>query len=111
MKFKYALTVRSQPDKAADYGRALERIAFFPGVTAAQILSEATDSITIGYNGAQHPSYSREFGDELHADGLVADGTMWEVAAVLRDGVANHPLAFRRLTPLAADDPPFDRRQ
>jgi len=113
MKFKYALTVRSEPGKAADYGRALERVAFFPGVTAAQILREAADSITIGYNGMQRPGYSRGFGDELHADGLVADGAMWEPAPVSIDGVANHPLAFRRLTQLAADDDPlpFDRRQ
>jgi hypothetical protein len=113
MKFKYALTVRSQPGKAADYGRALERVAFFPGVTAAQILTEAADSITIGYNGMQQPSHARAFGEELRADGLVADEAMWQAAPMPMDGVANHPLAFRRLTPLPPDDDslPFDRRQ
>jgi hypothetical protein len=112
MTFKYSLTVRSQLGKSSDCGRALERVAFYPGVTSAQILSESADSITIGYNGTQRSNGSRDLDDELRAEGLVGDGAFWEEAPVPLDGVKNHPEAFRRLTPVPDNKPlPFIRRQ
>ena len=58
MQFEHAIKIRSQPGRNADYGRALERIAFFPGVTKAKVISEDVDAVTIGYNG--------EAGGRLH---------------------------------------------
>lgn len=78
MKFEFAITVRSQPDLEADYGRALERVAFFPGVTEANLIGVEIGSVTIGYNGKKSDTTLREFRSDLEADGLVADGLFWE---------------------------------
>ena len=77
MKFEHAITVRSQPGKNADYRRALERVAFFPGVTEANLVGEEAGSVTIGYNGQECATTSRKFCDDLEADGLMADGPLW----------------------------------
>jgi hypothetical protein len=77
MKFEYAITVRSQRGKDADYGRALERVAFFPGVTEANPIGDDGNSITIGYNGRQSYEVIRQFCSELEADGLMADCALW----------------------------------
>jgi hypothetical protein len=77
MHFEYSITVRSQPGKNADYGRALERVAFFPGVTKAKLIGENVDSVTIGYNGRECAASLRRFRSELEADDLAADGPLW----------------------------------
>jgi hypothetical protein len=77
MKFQHAITVRSQPGKNADYRRALERVAFFPGVTEANLVGKEAGSVTIGYNGKECAGTSRKFCADLEADGLMADGPFW----------------------------------
>ena len=78
MKFEHAITVRSQPGKNSDCGRALERAAFFPGVTEANLIEQDRDSVTIGYNGHESPQCARKFRAELDAEGLMADGELWD---------------------------------
>jgi len=94
MKFKYAITVRSQLGKNADYGRALERVAFFPGVTEANLISEDGDSITIGYNGQQPRKEIRQFGSELEADRLMADGALWDAGWLVGGLGASNAIAL-----------------
>jgi hypothetical protein len=77
MHFNHSITVRSQPGKNADYGRALERVAFFPGVTRAKLIGEDVGSVTIGYNGSECVTSSRKFRSDLEADDLAADGPLW----------------------------------
>jgi len=99
MKFEYAITVRSQPGKDADYGRALERVAFFPGVTEANLISEDGDSITIGYNGRQPRKEMRQFCSELEADGLMADCALWDPGRLFGGlGASNAIALFCRQT-------------
>ena len=83
MKFEHAITVRSQPGQNADYGRALERVAFFPGVTQAKLIGEETGSVTIGYNGQECDGSSRKFSADLEADGLMADRRLWDTSEVI----------------------------
>jgi len=87
MKFEHAITVRSQPGKNADYGRALERVAFFPGVTEANLIGEEAGSVTIGYNGQECDGSSRKFSSDLEADGLIADRRLWDASGDI-DGSA-----------------------
>jgi hypothetical protein len=77
MQFEHSITVRSQPGKNADYGRALERIAFFPGVTRAKLIGEDAESVTIGYNGTECATSLRKIRSDLEADDLAADGPLW----------------------------------
>lgn len=77
MQFEHSITVRSQPGKNADYGRALERVAFFPGVTKAKLIGEDADSVTIGYNGTECATCLRKFRSDLDADDLAADEPLW----------------------------------
>lgn len=93
MTFPYAVTVRSMPGKSADYGRALERVAFFPGVTAANVIHEAADSITIGYRG-RRSLVTRDFCFDLSADDLVADGPFWEAGRALPERRESYPIAL-----------------
>ena len=78
--FKYAITVRSKQGKIADCGRALERVAFCPGVTEANVTSRKRDSVTVGYSGTEGADASLElsFYAGIDADGLVADGPLWD---------------------------------
>jgi hypothetical protein len=94
MKFEHAITVRSQPGKNADYGRALERTAFFPGVTAANVVGQNDDSITIGYNGHECPQHSRKFCTELDAEGLVADSDLWDARRLFGGHLPSNTLAL-----------------
>lgn len=94
MKFEHAITVRSQPGKNADYGRALERAAFFPGVTEAHVIEQNGDSITIGYNGHERPQHGRKFSAELDAEGLVADGEFWDARRLFGGQIASNALAL-----------------
>lgn len=99
MKFEHAITVRSQPGKNADYGRALERTAFFPGVTAANVIGQHGDSITIGYNGYERSGDSRKFCAELDAEGLVADSELWGAPRLFGGHIPSNTLAlFSRRT-------------
>jgi hypothetical protein len=77
MQFERSITVRSQPGKNADFGRALERVAFFPGVTEARLIGEDAESVTIGYNGSECASSPRKFRSDLEADELAADSPLW----------------------------------
>lgn len=77
MQFQHSITVRSQPGKNGDYGRALERVAFFPGVTKAKLIGEDADSVTIGYNDRECVASLRTFRADLEADDLAADGPLW----------------------------------
>ncbi len=70
--YPFAVTLRSMPGTRADLGRALERVAFFPGVSAAVIVRKTTDSITIGYRGSDC-ARAAQFEAQLAADQLVAD--------------------------------------
>lgn len=94
MKFEHAITVRSQPGKNADYGRALERAAFFPGVTEANIVERDGDSVTIGYNGHERPQCARKFRAELDAEGLMADGELWDTRHLSGGLAASRNLAL-----------------
>jgi len=75
---EYTITARSQMGTNSDCGRALERVAFFRGVTHAQVLARDEDSITIGYNGRRPLNAQRDFRAELDAEGLVADAALWD---------------------------------
>lgn len=77
MQFEHSITVRSQPGKNADYSRALERVAFFPGVTKAKLIGEDVESVTIGYDGRECITSTRKFRSDLEADDLAADGPLW----------------------------------
>ena len=94
MKFEHVITVRSQPGKNADYGRALERAAFFPGVTEANVIEQDRHSITIGYNGHECPQHSRKFCAELEAEGLMADGEFWDARRLFEGSNASNALAL-----------------
>jgi hypothetical protein len=94
MKFEHAITVRSQAGKNADYGRALERVAFFPGVTEANLVGEDAGSVTIGYNGQQSDKTSRDFCSDLEADGLVADGHLWDARRLFGGRDASNAIAL-----------------
>ena len=94
MKFEHAITVRSQPGKNADFGRALERAAFFPGVTEANMIECDGDSITIGYNGKESPRHSRKFRAELDAEGLMADCEFWDARRLFGGHIASKSLAL-----------------
>jgi hypothetical protein len=83
MDFEHFITVRSQPGKNADYGRALERIAFFPGVTRAMLIGEDIESVTIGYNGSECVRSLRRFRSDLDADDLEADCPLWDGSPAL----------------------------
>lgn len=96
MKFEYAITVRSQPDLAADYGRALERVAFFPGVTEANLIGVEIGSVTIGYNGKKCDTTLREFRSDLEADGLVADGHLWDTGQSFVGPTASNSITLLR---------------
>ena len=78
MRFDFFITVRSQPGKDSDCSRALERVAFFPGVTAAGMVERNHDSIKIGYDGEPQARSARTFDQELQAEGLVADRLLWD---------------------------------
>lgn len=97
MKFEHAITVRSHPGKNADYGRALERVAFFPGVTRANVIGEGAGSITIGYNGQECAGTSRNFCSELEADGLMADRQLWDVREEIDRSIKSNVIALPRL--------------
>lgn len=90
MQFEHSITVRSQPGMNADYGRALERVAFFPGVTHAILISQDVESVTIGYNGSECVGFSRPFRADLEADDLTADGPLWELGAALGEHSASN---------------------
>ena len=94
MKFEYAITVRSQPDLVSDYGRALERVAFFPGVTEANRVAEDSGSITIGYNGKQRLAEHRKFCSDLEADGLIADCALWDARHLFGGQSASNAIAL-----------------
>jgi hypothetical protein len=94
MKFEYAITVRSQPDLASDYGRALERVAFFPGVTEANLVAKDSGSITIGYNGKQPLTEHRKFCSDLEADGLIADCALWDAGCLFGGRGASNAIAL-----------------
>ena len=80
MTYEYAITVGALPSApGAELGRALERLAFFPGITKAAVLGHDSDSITIGYNGHPCSSVIRELSAELAAEGLVAHGELWHL--------------------------------
>jgi hypothetical protein len=96
MKFEHSITVRSQPGRNADYGRALERVAFFPGVTEASLIGAQAGSVTIGYNGKECDTTLRKFHSDLEADGLVADGRLWEDGLPLVGRIANNAVALLR---------------
>jgi len=115
MEFDHAIRIRSQPGMNADYGRALERVAFFPGVTKADVISEEIDAVTIGYNGNECRTTSRLFSSDLAADDLVADGDLWEVrrkpigsvaarAPILSENDTSRVRSHRSIAPA------FDRR-
>jgi hypothetical protein len=94
MKYEHAITVRSQAGKNADYGRALERVAFFPGVTEANLIGADAGSVTIGYNGKECEAISREFCSDLEADGLVADGHLWDTRRLFGGRAASDAMAL-----------------
>jgi len=77
MEFEHFITVRSLPGKNADYGRALERVAFFPGVTRAKLIGIGLESVTIGYNGNECVTSLRRFCSDLNADDLESDCPLW----------------------------------
>jgi hypothetical protein len=81
MRYAYAITIRSQPNRYEDYGRGLELVAFAPGVHAARVVANTGDSITVGYNGRRCADASAGFRHALEIDGLSADGPLWEVTA------------------------------
>ena len=96
MKFEHAITVRSQPGKNADYRRALERVAFFPGVTEANLVGEEAGSVTIGYNGQECRKTSRKFCSDLEADGLIADRPLWAARAEIDGRIESNSIVLAR---------------
>jgi hypothetical protein len=96
VKFEYAITVRSRPDLAADYRRALERVAFFPGVTEANLVGEEVGSVTIGYNGHECEKTSRKFCSDLEADGLMADRPLWAARAEIDGRIESNSIVLVR---------------
>ena len=94
MVFEYAVTIRAQRGRTADCRRALECVAFFPGVTSARVIGKSADSITIGYNGRVHPTAALELGPQLAVDGLAADGPLWETGSWKVARFATHPIAL-----------------
>jgi hypothetical protein len=114
MHFEHSITVRSQPGMNADYGRALERVAFFPGVTDAKLIGEDADSVTIGYNGRECAASLRKFRSDLEADDLAADGPLWAdrlIQLTQSDVIAAFvPRSERVHLQAMTVDPVFDRR-
>ena len=96
MKFEHAITIRSQPGKNADYRRALERVAFFPGVTEANLIGEEAGSVTIGYNGQECDRTSRKFSSDLEADGLIADRRLWDASEHIDESTENNVITLVR---------------
>ena len=101
MIFEYAITVRSQQGRNSDYGRALERAAFFPGVTHAQVLARDAGSVTIGYNGRRPPAAQRDFCAELNAEGLIADVALWDPGSDMSRARYSRSLRSDALAPVA----------
>jgi hypothetical protein len=94
MKFEHVITIRSLPGKNADYRRALERVAFFPGVTQANLIGEEAGSVTIGYNGRESDRTSRKFSSDLEADGLMADRRLWDASEDIDGSTKSNVIAL-----------------
>ena len=104
---EYTIVVRSQMGKNSDYGRALERIAFFTGVTHAQVLARDEGSVTIGYNGRRPTNSQRDFRAELDAEGLVADVALWDPGSEMNRARYSRLLRHDALSPAEPSVPTF----